>query len=99
MEPKECTSLQDVRNEIDKIDLQLVDLMAARNSYIKQLAHFKDSVEKIKEESRISAVINRVRAHGIEQGLSPNMVEEIFHIMIDNMVETEIAEFRNIKAL
>ena len=57
MEPKECTSLQDVRNEIDKIDLQLVDLMAARNSYIKQLAHFKDSVEKIKEESRISAVI------------------------------------------
>ena len=99
MEPKECTSLQDVRNEIDKIDLKIVDLMAMRNNYIKQLAHFKDSVEKIKEESRIDTVINRVRAHGIEQGLSPNMVEEIFHIMIDNMVETEIAEFRNIKAL
>ena len=99
MKPKECKSLQDVRNEIDKIDLQLVDLMATRNSYIRQLAHFKDSVEKIKEESRISDVINRVRAHGIEQGLSPNMVEEIFHIMINNMVETEIAEFRNIKAL
>ena len=99
MEPKECTSLEDVRNEIDKIDLKIVDLMAARNNYIKQLAHFKDSVEKIKEESRIDAVINRVRAHGIEQGLSPNLIEEIFHIMIDNMVETEIAEFRNIKAL
>jgi isochorismate pyruvate lyase len=99
MNPKECTSLQDVRNEIDKIDLKIVDLMALRNTYIKQLARFKDSVDKIKEQSRIDDVINRVRAHGIEQGLSPNLIEEIFHIMINNMVETEIAEFRNIKAL
>jgi isochorismate pyruvate lyase len=73
--------------------------MALRNTYIKQLARFKDSVDKIKEQSRIDDVINRVRAHGIEQGLSPNLIEEIFHIMINNMVETEIAEFRNIKAL
>jgi len=99
MKPKECNSLEDVRGEIDKIDLQIVDLMATRNNYIKQLARFKDSIDKIKEESRIDTVINRVRAHGIEQGLSPNLIEEIFHIMIDNMVETEIAEFRNIKSL
>lgn len=99
MKLKKCTSLQEVRSEIDELDLQIVDLMAARNNYIKQLAKFKDSVEKIKEESRISEVVNRVRSHGVERGLSPNMVEEIFMIMIDNMVETEIAEFRNIKSL
>ena len=96
---KACNSLAEVRKEIDAIDDQLVDLMVERNNYIKQLARFKESIEKIKEQSRIEDVINRVRQRGIEQGLSPNMVEEIFHIMIDNMVETEIAEFRNIKAL
>ncbi len=99
MEPKACNSLTDVRNAIDTIDDAIVDLMVKRNTYIKQLARFKDSIEKIKEQSRIDDVINRVRQRGIEQGLSPNMVEEIFHIMIDNMVETEIAEFRNIKSL
>jgi len=98
MEPNACHSLDDVRNEIDRIDDALVDLIAQRNRYIRQAAKFKDSVEKIKEQSRIDSVIERIRLRGIDQGVSANMLEDIFRSMIDEMVETEVAEFRNIKA-
>ncbi len=57
MDIKKCQSLEEARGEIDKLDEQIVKLISARNSYIKQLAHFKNSVEEIKAEDRISDVI------------------------------------------
>ena len=92
---KECKSLQEVREEIDKIDTQLVDLIAKRNAYIRQAAAFKESVEEVKAEDRIEFIMQRVRHRAIEQGISPNLISDLFTIMIDEMVETEIAELRN----
>ncbi len=97
MEIKRCHSLQEVRDEIDKIDEQIINLIAARKDYVKQAANFKDSVEEIKSDERIEDVINRVRHQALSLGLSPNMVAEIYTKMIDDMVETEIAQFRNAK--
>ncbi len=97
MEIKKCNSLQEARKEIDKLDEQIVDLIAARNAYIKQLAHFKNSIDEIKAQDRISDVINRVRARAIEKGLSPNLINELYIKMIDAMVDSEVAEFKNAK--
>jgi len=97
MEIKKCNSLQEAREEIDKLDEQIVDLIAARNAYIKQLAHFKNSIDEIKAQDRISDVINRVRARAIEKGLSPNLINELYIKMIDAMVDSEVAEFKNAK--
>ncbi len=92
---KKCNSLEEVRKEIDTIDGQIVELIAKRNDYIKQAANFKESVEEVKSEERIDFIMQRVRAKAIELGVNPNMIENLFKIMIDEMVETEIAEFRN----
>ena len=39
--------------------------------------------------------MQRVRKKAIELGVNPNMIEDLFKRMIDEMVETEISEFRN----
>jgi isochorismate pyruvate lyase len=39
--------------------------------------------------------MQRVRKKGIELNINPNMLSDLFKIMIDEMVETEISEFRN----
>ena len=92
---KECSSLEELRTEIDKVDDQIVDLIAERNRYIRQACKFKQSVDEIKADERIDAVINRVRHRALTAGLSPNMITDIYRMMIDEMVEAEIAEFRN----
>ncbi len=96
---KECHSLQEVRDEIDKLDEQIVELIARRNDYIKQAAKFKDTVDEVKAPERIDDVIQRMRRKALELDLSPNLVEELYRKMIDEMVETEIAELRNAKDL
>jgi isochorismate pyruvate lyase len=96
MQPKECTSLNEVREEIDKLDDQIVELIGARNAYIHQAAKFKDSVDEVKAPDRIDDVMQKVRHKALKLGMSPNMLTDIYTIMINEMVEAEIAEFRNL---
>jgi len=92
---KQCDSLQEVRDEIDKIDTQLVDLISRRSYLIRRAATFKNSIDEVKAESRIDDIMQSVRKRAIELNINPNMISDLFKIMINEMVETEIAEFRN----
>ena len=92
---QKCTSLDEVRQKIDALDDQLVELISQRSHYIKQAASFKNSVDEIKADDRIEFIKQKVRHKAIQMDVSPNMISELFTIMIDEMVETEIAEFRN----
>ena len=97
MKTIECNTLEEARSEIDKVDEVIVEMIALRNSYIKQIAKFKTSIEEIKSDERIAAVVSKARTRAIELDLSPNLVNDIFIRLIDEMVETEIAEFQNTK--
>ncbi len=97
MDMKKCSTLEEARTEIDKVDEMIVEMIALRNSYIKQIAKFKTTVEEIKSDERIADVVARARTKAIELDLSPNLINDIFVRLIDEMVETEIAEFRNSK--
>ncbi len=98
MEMKKCRTLEEAREKIDKVDEEIVKLIAQRNDYIKQIAHFKTSVDEIKAEDRIEDVISSVREQAISLGLSPNLINELYVKMIDAMVESEVAEFNNAKS-
>jgi len=97
MQIKTCNSLEEVRNEIDKVDENIIKLIASRKNYVKQAANFKHSIDEIKADDRVDNVLNKVRHQALSLGLSPNLVSEIYQRMIDDMVETEIAQFRNTK--
>lgn len=92
---KKCNTLEEVRKEIDILDTELVDLIAQRSHLIRQAASFKNSVEEVKAEDRIDFIMQKARHQALKLGISPNMITELFTIMIDEMVETEISEFRN----
>ncbi|MDD5051475.1 MAG: chorismate mutase [Sulfuricurvum sp.] len=94
-----CQSLEEVRSYIDHLDDQIVELIATRNAYVKQAANFKHSIEEIKANDRMEAVMDRVRTRAMEFGVSPNLLTRLYTIMINEMVESEISEFRNAKSL
>jgi len=93
---KECKSLEEVREQIDKVDAKILELIAQRKDYIKQAAKFKHSVEEIKTDDRIDEVLSNARHNALRLGVSPDLVTTIYKAMIDDMVEAEIAQFRNI---
>ncbi len=90
-----CNSLEEVRTNIDIIDDKLVELISQRSHLVRQAAKFKNSVEEVKADERIEFIMQKVRHKAISLGVSPNLISELFTIMIHEMVETEISEFRN----
>lgn len=92
---RKCNSLEEVRTEVDTLDNQIVELISQRSHYIRQAAAFKNSVDEVKADDRIDFIMQRLRHKAIELEVSPNMITDLYKIMIDEMVETEIAEFRN----
>ena len=92
---KQCNTLEEVRSEIDTLDDKIVALIADRNAFIHQAAGFKNTVDEVKAPERVNEIIQRVRHQAGLAGLSPNLINEIYEIMIKEMVESEIAEFRN----
>jgi len=99
MKTEDCKSLEELRHHIDTLDDQIVEFIAARNAYVKQAAKFKHSIDEIKGKERMEAVMDRVRSRAMEFGVSPNLLTKLYSIMIDEMVEAEISEFRNAKSL
>ncbi len=99
MDIKKCQNLEEVRDEIDRLDSEIVKLIAKRNAYIHQAAQFKVSVDEVKAPDRVAEVISRVRAQALELGVNPNFITALYEMMINEMVEVEIGEFANAKNL
>lgn len=55
-----CKDLNEVRENIDRIDNQIVKLIAERSYYVKQAASFKKDTEDVKAPKRVEMVIEKV---------------------------------------
>jgi isochorismate pyruvate lyase len=91
---KECSSLDEVRMNIDRIDQEIVKLLAIRGGYVKQTVRFKKTVNDVKAPGRVEAVIDKVRTLAAENNFNPDIVESIYRTMIECFIEDEMREMR-----
>lgn len=89
-----CNSLEEVRENIDRIDDNIIKLIAERGSYVLQASEFKKSEEGVKAPARVEAVIQKVRGKALEYGANPDMVEALYREMISRFVSMEMDEFK-----
>lgn len=91
-EVRHC-SLDEVRMNIDKIDAELVRLIAKRSKFVSQAVHFKKSTAEALATDRIDLVISKVRALAEQVGLNPIITEKIYRTMINTFIIEELTEF------
>lgn len=90
-EAKHCETLQDVRDNIDRLDEIIVRLLSERIGYVLQAARFKETRDDVRIPKRIEFIIERVRGFAIKEGMDPDMAESIFrHIMEESIAREEV---------
>lgn len=86
----DCTTMAEIRAEIDRLDGELVALFAERVSYIDRAAVIKTGVGlPARIEDRVEDVITKVRAHAVSHGLPPDKLEKLWRKLIDWSIERE----------
>jgi isochorismate pyruvate lyase len=88
-----CASLADVRRNIDRIDGELIRLMAERQQYVGEAGRFKKDPAAVSDPKRVDAVIAKVRTDAAGQGLDPTVAEKTFRAMIAAFEDYERAEW------
>lgn len=92
-----CKDLNEVRENIDRIDHQIVKLIAERSFYVKQAAKFKKDTNDVKAPNRVEAVIEKVRKIAQENSLAPDIIETVYRNMINSFINMELKEHDHTK--
>ena len=92
--PEQCTSLAQVRDEIDRIDAQIVPLLAERGGYVLAAARFKSQAAEVPAPQRVEQVIAHVRALAEAHGALPEVVERTYRAMIAAFIEAEMRHWQ-----
>lgn len=87
-----CRSLNEVRENIDKIDREIVTLLAKRGAFVAKAASFKKTTDDVKAPNRVEQVISKVISLAHEQGANPEVVESVYRSMISAFIEAELKE-------
>ncbi len=80
--------------EIDRIDREIIALLAECAGFVRRAAHAKGRRAEIVDPERIEDVIAKTRARDL--GLSPELVAPVYRLMIERFIELEKAEFNRL---
>lgn len=91
--PHACESMEDVRAGVDALDRRLVALLAERQAFMEAAARIKPSRDRVRDEARIEEVVSRVLAEAARVGLSPDIAEPVWRLLIERCIVHELAAF------
>ena len=88
--PGDCNSMDELRHQIDKLDVKIIELLANRSEFIDRATELKKSngmPARIPE--RIESVVSNARNAAKELDLDADLVEKIWRILIDWSIQRE----------
>lgn len=91
----DCNNIEDIREAIDELDREIIKLLGRRFQYVKGIVKFKDKNEQsIVARERKEAVIRSRRKLAIENGLDPDVIEDLYRNLINHFIEEELKMIR-----
>ena len=87
--PQECSSIEDVRREIDSIDNEIIGLIGKRFAFIREIIKYKNNAEDVVAKKRYNTVIARRRELAAMYQLNPDVIENIYRIMMDYFIKEQ----------
>ena len=84
-----CKTLGEVRANIDRLDRQIVRLIAERGRYVHEAARFKANPAQVEAPERAEAVVRKAMALAEQDGLSPQVAEATYRAMVRGFIDYE----------
>ena len=87
--PEACENIQDIRDALDEIDQEIIQLHAMRLAYVKEIVKFKSSDDGIIARERKAHVLQQRKAWAAEKGLDPELFEKLFGLIIEKNIQIQ----------
>ncbi len=97
--PEHCRDMAELRAEIDRLDRELVAMLAERQRYIERAAEIKQDRNVVRDEARIEDVVAKVLVSARKAGLDPKIAEPVWRTLIERCIAHEFDRFDELKSV
>jgi len=88
--PNDCKSMEELRHQIDELDIKIVELLATRSQFIDRATDLKSiNGMPARIPDRIESVVSNAREAAQELDLDSDLVEKIWRILIEWSIQRE----------
>ena len=99
LKKSQCTTMAELRSEIDVLDQKIVELLMVRSTFMHQAAHIKKDRNTVRDQDRVEDVMSKVSKYAEEVGADPNLVSDIYRMMIEWSINYEFDRFDELKKI
>ena len=92
--PEDCASIEDVRRGIDALDREIIALIGRRSRYVRAAATFKKDEAAVRAPERQRAMLEERRRWAEQEGLSPEVIEDLFERLVSYFVDREMKDWK-----
>tara|TARA_B100000035_G_scaffold264265_1_gene236246 strand:+ start:2035 stop:2325 length:291 start_codon:yes stop_codon:yes gene_type:complete len=85
---KKIEPLDELRQNIDEIDMKIIDLIEKRKDLVTEVVKLKKR-DQIIDQKRIEFILNKLKVEASKRGLAVEFIEEIWSLMIKNFIKYE----------
>ena len=83
-----------MRRGIDALDREIVALIGRRSRYVRAAARFKTSASNVRAPERQRAMLEQRRRWAEKEGLSPDVIEELYKGLIHYFIGREMEDWK-----
>ena len=85
---KKFESLEELRKNIDELDLKILDLIEKRKDLVTEVVKLKRR-DQIVDQKRIEFILNKLKVEASKRGLAVEFIKEVWSLMIRNFIKYE----------
>jgi isochorismate pyruvate lyase len=87
--PEDCTTKAHIREEIDRLDRELIARLADRFAYVRRMAELKQLPDEAYHQARIDEVLAKVGAEADATGVDRDLIISLWRQLIDWNIDWE----------
>lgn len=91
--PLPCPEMAEIREQIDRLDRELVLLLAERQKLIAAAGKVKPSRDTVRDDARIEEVVALVKKQAAKAGLAAEIAEPVWRQLIESSIAYEYEVF------
>lgn len=88
--PTECTGMDEIRNQIDRIDREIIRLFAQRSNYVHEIVKYKTDEVSVIATERKDLVIKQRSEWAEASGLDKKTFEDIYVRLLQQNISEEL---------
>ena len=94
MSPLNKKKLNNIRNELDKLDNSLIKIIKKRTYLVKKVLKLKETKNQIVDKNRINKILSNIKKKSIKNNIDPKVTKRIWYNMIRAYIDFEKKNFK-----